>query len=56
LRCDIIVKRLLWSFCVADADIIFLPCGFYLLSSPNFSGRRLDVCYTSTHDVALVRI
>jgi len=36
----------------------FLP--FFLLSfflsSPNLSGRRLDVYHTSTHDVALVRI
>ena len=31
---------------------------FFLLSfsSPNLSGRRLDVYHTSTHDVALVRI
>ena len=33
--------------------IIFLPCGFFLssffLSSPNLSGRRLDVYHTSTH-------
>jgi len=33
--------------------IIFLPCGFYLsfffFSSPNLSGRRLDVYRTSTH-------
>jgi len=42
--------------------IIFLPCGFffYLLLfrffSPNLSGRRVDVCHTSTHGVALVRI
>jgi len=44
--------------------IIFLPCGFFLLlllssfffSSPNLSRRRLDVCHTSTHGVALVRI
>jgi len=28
----------------------------YLFSSPNLSGRRLDVCHTSTHGVALVRI
>jgi len=41
-----------------------LPCGFFLLSfflsfflsSPNLSGRRLDVCHTSTHGMALVRI
>jgi len=31
---------------------------FYLLlfSSPNLSGRRLDVYHTSTHGMALVRI
>ena len=48
----------LWPPCVADADIIFLPCDFYLLfySSPNLSGSRLDVYHTSPHDVALVRI
>jgi len=27
---------LLWPPCVADAHIIFLPCGFYLLSSSFF--------------------
>jgi len=27
-----------------------------LFSSPNLSGRRLDVCHTSTHGVALVRV
>jgi len=40
---------------IADADIIFLPCGFNLLlffSSPNLSGRRVDVYHTSTHGVA----
>ena len=43
----------------ADADIIFLPCGFFFFylsfffSSPNLSGRRLDVYHTSTHGVAL---
>jgi len=37
-------------------------CGFFYLllyffiSSPNLSRRRLDVCHTSTHGVALVRI
>jgi len=50
----------LWPPCVADADIIFLPCGsFFYLSSiffyslPNLSGCRLDVYHTSTHGVAL---
>jgi len=40
-----------------------LPCGFFFFvllsfffSSPNLSRRRLDVCRTSAHGVALVRI
>jgi len=51
-----------WPPYVIGQAIIFLPCGFYLLSfflsfsSPNLSGRRLDVYHTSTHGVALVRI
>ena len=28
----------------------------FFLSSPNLSRRRLDICHTSTHGVALVRI
>ena len=43
--------------------IIFLPCSFFLsifylllFSSPNLSGRRLDVYHTLTHGVALVQI
>jgi len=43
--------------------IIFLPCGFFFFlsiflffSTPDLSRRRLDVCHTSTHGVALVRI
>jgi len=54
---------LLWSPYVIGQTIIFLPCSFFLLSSffylfssPNLSDRRLDVCHTSTHGVALVRI
>ena len=54
------ILRLLWPPRVADADIIFLPCGFFFFllsfSSPNLSRRRLDVYHTSTHGVALVRI
>jgi len=34
----------------------FLHSFFFLFSSPNLSGRRLDVCHTSRHVVALVRI
>jgi len=29
---------------------------FFFFSSPNISRRKLDVCHTSTHGVALVRI
>ena len=53
----------LWSPYVIGQTIIFLPCGFFLsssssffFSSPNLSGRRLDVYHTLTHGVALVRI
>jgi len=35
---------------------IFLSSIFYLFSSPNLSGRRLDIYHTLTHGVALVRI
>jgi len=49
---------LLWPPYVIGQTIIFLPCDFYLssffFSSPNLSGRRLDVYHT--HGVALVRI
>ena len=34
----------------------FLSSFFFLFSSPNLSGRRLDVYRTSIHGVALVRI
>jgi len=34
----------------------FLSIYLSFLSSPNLSGRRLDVYHTSTHGVALVRI
>jgi len=50
----------LWSPCGIGQTIIFLPwfllLSSFFLSSPNLSGRRLDVCHTSTHGVALVRI
>ena len=53
-------QPLLWPPCVADADIIFLPCDFFLsiffYSSPNLSGLRLHANHTSKHGVALVRI
>jgi len=54
------VNLLLWSPYVIGQTVIFLPCGFFLsssfFSSPNLSGRRLDVYHTSTHGMALVQI
>ena len=36
--------------------LLFPSFFFYLFSSPNLTGQRLDVYHTSTHGVALVRI
>ena len=52
----------LWPPYGIGQTIIFSSCGYFYLSSffffssPNLSGRRLDVYHTSTHGVALVRI
>jgi len=53
-----VCQPLLWPPCVADVDIVFLPCGFFFffLSSPNLNGRRVDLYHTSTHGVALLWI
>jgi len=40
----------------ADRYIFILFLSLFFLSSPNLSGRRLDVYHTSAHGVALVRI
>ena len=34
----------------------FVLLSSFFISSPNLSRHRLDVCHTSTHGVALVRI
>jgi len=47
---------LLWSPYGIRQTIIFSSSGFFFFSSPNLSRHRLDVCHTSTHGVALVRI
>jgi len=60
--CACLLSGWLWPPYIIGPAIIFLPCGFYLLSvfclfsSPNLSRRWLDVCHTSAHGVALVRI
>jgi len=53
------LNQLLWSPYVIGQTIIFSSCFFLLssvFSSPNLSGRRLDVYHTLAHGVALVRI
>jgi len=59
-KCDTtgLVMAALRSRC---GQYIFALCFFFYLlsffySSPNLSGRRLDVYHISTHGVALVRI
>ena len=53
---------LLWPPYVIGGALYFLPCSFFLsslyllFSSPNLSGRRMDVYHTLAHGVALVRI
>jgi len=49
----------LWSPYVIGQTIYIFMLWFVLsifFSSPNLSRRRLDVCHTSTHGVALVQI
>jgi len=49
---------LLWLPCIADAEIIFLPCVFFYLSFflTLSQPSQIDVCRTCTHGVALVQI
>ena len=61
---DLAVHEFLFMAALCNRGaIIFLPCDFYLssiylsfFSSPNLSGRRLDVYHTLADGVALVRI
>ena len=49
----------LWPPCAIGRPLYFRPVvssSSFFFSSPILSHRRLDVCQTSTHDVALVRI
>jgi len=57
----VVIALLFFMVAVCNrADHIYFPpvvCSFFsFFSSPNLSGQRLDVCHTSTHRVALVRI
>jgi len=56
----LVLFLLLWSPYVIGQTIyifmLFLLLLSFFISSPNLSGRRLDVYHTSTHGVAFVRI
>ena len=53
----ILVMVTLWTRAGHYVFILwFLSSYSIFFSSPNLSGRRLDVYHTSTHGVALVRI
>ena len=45
-----------WHDVIIMAALWFLLSFFLFFSSPNLSGRRLDVYHTLAHGVALVRI
>ena len=50
-------RPLRWALAHILVLLYFCPgVSSFFLSSPNLSRRRLDVCQTSTHGVALVRI
>jgi len=56
---QLMFKQLIMVAVWNRADHYIFALWFLLLSFfplPNLSGRRLDVCHTSTHGVALVRI
>ena len=46
----------LWNRADHYIFALWFLLSIFFFSSPNLSSRRLDVCYTSTHGVALVRI
>jgi len=55
---EVLVMVALWNRAYHYIFILWFPSIFYLIlfSSPNISGRTLDVYHTSTHGVVLVRI
>ena len=59
-RVDVNMNVIYWfmvALCNRADHIYFCPVvTSFFFSSPNLSHRRLDVCHTSTHGVALVRI
>jgi len=46
----------LWNMAGHYVFMLWFLSSTFFFSSPNLSGRRLDVYHTSTHGVALVQI
>jgi len=46
----------LWNRADHYIFALWFLLSIFFFSSPNLSRRRLDICHTSTHGVALVRI
>jgi len=53
---QLFVMVALWNRADHYIFALWFLSSIFFLSSPNLSGRRLDVYHTSTRDVALVRI
>jgi len=59
MTCSLACRMFMVALCNRADHYIFARwflSFFFLFSSPNLSGRRMDVYYTSTHGVALMRI
>jgi len=52
---SLLVMVALWNRADHYIFILWFLLSFFF-SSPNLSRRRVDVCHTCTHDMALVRI
>jgi len=51
------LSALLWSpYGIGQTIILSAVVSIFFFPSPNLSRRRVDVCHTCTHGVALVRI
>jgi len=46
----------LWNRADHYIFVLWFLSSIFFLSSPNLTGRKLDVYHASTHDVALARI
>ena len=55
-RNAVVIMAALWNRAGHCIFVLWFHLSFFFFSSPILSRRRLDVCLTSSHGVALVRI